>query len=189
MHSSIPFSWVRTIVLIFSMVGCAGTSLQPPPTTATAVDLSRYVGLWHEVARLPMWAQRNCVNSTAEYRLMDDGRIAVRNACTTKNGGRISIDGVATVVDREQRAKLTVVFDQWAAKLVAWFTTSEQGNYWILQLDPSYHWVVVGTPDREYLWIMSRTEIMEESVFQQLVDGARRQEFPVDKLIRAPIAQ
>lgn len=171
------------------MVGCAGTSLQPPPTTATAVDLSRYVGLWHEVARLPMWAQRNCVNSTAEYRLMDDGRIAVRNACTTKNGGRISIDGVATVVDREQRAKLNVVFDQWAAKLVAWFTTSEQGNYWILQLDPSYHWVVVGTPDREYLWIMSRTEIMEESVFQQLVDGARRQEFPVDKLIRAPIAQ
>ncbi|WP_455371743.1 lipocalin family protein [Petrachloros mirabilis] len=178
---------IVTAILVCLMTGCAGTGLKTPPETVTAVDLARYTGLWHEIARLPMWAQRNCVTSTAEYRLRDDGKVGVRNACVTKDGGQISIDGEATVVDAEHHAKLNVVFDQWAAKLVAWFTSSEQGNYWILRLDPNYQWVVVGTPDREYLWILSRSKVMDDDLYRQLVEYVRQQGFPVDKLIRAPL--
>ncbi|WP_455243869.1 lipocalin family protein [Petrachloros mirabilis] len=178
---------IMTAMLVSSVTGCAGTGLQTPPATATAVDLDRYTGLWHEIARLPMWAQRNCVSSTAEYHLREDGKVGVRNACVTKDGGQTSIDGEATVVDHEQHAKLNVIFDQWAAKLAAWFTSSEQGNYWILRLDPNYQWVVVGTPDREYLWILSRSKVMDDDLYKELVEYVRQQGFPVDKLIRAPL--
>lgn len=184
----IPLAIV-TAVLVCLVAGCAGTELKNPPATVKAVDLARYAGLWHEIARLPMWAQRNCIHSTAEYHVRDDGKVRVRNACVTKDGGQISIDGEATVVDHEHHAKLNVVFDQWAAKLVAWFTSSVQGNYWILRLDQDYQWVVVGTPDREYLWILSRSKVMDEALYQDLLEYVRQQGFPVERVIRAPVNQ
>ena len=156
--------------------------------TALSVDLSRYSGIWHEIARLPMWGQRNCVRSTAEYRLLDSGKVAVRNACTTSTGEEISIEGVATVVDPEHRAKLNVVFDQWAAKLVALLTSSEQGNYCILRVDPDYRLAIVGTPDRDYLWILARTPSIDEASYQDMVSFTQRLGFQTEHLIRAPVS-
>lgn len=173
------------VVVWLAVAGCAAGDSAGTLPTASAVDLSRYVGTWYEIARLPMWAQRKCAASTAEYRLLDSGDVGVRNACVTTSGGQISIEGVATVVDREQHAKLNVVFDQWAAKLAAWFTSSEQGNYWILRVDSDYRTAVVGTPDRGYLWILSRTPTLDESMYRDLVAFSRRLGFPTDQLIRA----
>jgi apolipoprotein D and lipocalin family protein len=187
-----PFSLhhsAQVVCLVLCLSACAALDSQEPLPTASAVDLSRYMGKWYEIARLPMWAQRKCVTSTAEYRLLDSGDVGVRNACVTTAGDSISIDGVATVVDREQRAKLNVVFDQWAARLVAWLTSSEHGNYWILRIDPDYHWVVVGTPDREYLWILSRNPALAESTYQELLAFSRQLGFPTERLIRAPIVK
>lgn len=177
---------VVCLAVCLSAGACAAPVSQPPLQTAPAVDLSRYMGKWYEIARLPMWAQRNCVTSTAEYRLLDSGNVGVRNACVTTSGDAAGIDGVATVADRERYAKLNVVFDQWAARLVARFTSSEEGNYWILRIDPDYRWAVVGTPDREYLWILSRNPVLDDSTYQELVSFSRQLGFATDRLIRAP---
>lgn len=168
-----------------AVAGCAVADSNSALPAVSDVDLSRYVGKWYEIARLPMWAQRKCMASTAEYRLLESGDVGVRNACVTTSGDQISIEGVATVVDREQRAKLNVVFDQWAAKLVAWFTSTEQGNYWILRVDGDYRTAIVGTPDRGYLWILSRTPTLDDSVYQDLVAFSGQLGFPTDQLIRA----
>jgi apolipoprotein D and lipocalin family protein len=164
---------------------CAGRGAQPPLPTANAVDLSRYAGQWFEIARLPMWAQRNCIASTADYRILDTGEIGVRNACVTTSGKQISIDGTATVVDPASQAKLNVVFDQWAAKAASWFTSSAEGNYWILRVDPDYRWAVVGTPDRAYLWILARTPTLDETLYQELVAFSQQLKFDTGKLIRS----
>ncbi|MCA9422139.1 MAG: lipocalin family protein, partial [Nitrospira sp.] len=75
---------ILAIGVVYVMLGSCST-LDPAGTlpTATSVDLSRYNGMWYEIARLPMWGQRNCLRSTAEYRLLESGKVAVRNACTT----------------------------------------------------------------------------------------------------------
>ncbi len=153
--------------------------------TATSVDLSRYVGKWYEIARLPMWAQRNCLRSTAEYALLESGEIGVRNACAKENGEETSIEGTATIVDRTHQAKFNVIFDQWAAKLVALLSSSDNGNYWILRVDPDYRYAVVGTPNREYLWILARTPNLPESTYQELVIFSQRLGFPTENLIQA----
>ena len=171
--------------LFLMVTACATVNSGKKLTTATSVDLSRYVGKWHEIARLPMWAQRNCLQSTAEYNLLESGEIGVRNACVTANGKEESIEAVATIVDRAHRAKLNVVFDQWAAKLLAFLTSSDEGNYWILRVDPEYRHAVVGTPDREYLWILARTPSLPESTYQELVAFSQRLGFATEKLIRA----
>jgi apolipoprotein D and lipocalin family protein len=171
--------------LCFTLGACAGVDSQEALPTATSVDLSRYAGTWYEIARLPMWFQRHCVDSTAIYTPRPDVAIGVHNACVTDTGGLDQAEGVATVVDTRTHARLTVVFDNWFARLVG---SSREGNYWILDLDPDYRTALVGTPNRRYLWILSRSPRLDETTYQRLVERARQLGFPVSDLIRAPRA-
>ena len=55
-----------------------------PLRIVSSLDLNRYLGKWHEVARLPNRFQKQCVSDVvAEYGLRTDGRIDVLNTCRT----------------------------------------------------------------------------------------------------------
>jgi apolipoprotein D and lipocalin family protein len=55
--------------------------------TVPQVDLTRYVGTWYVIARLPNWFQDQCVaNVTADYRLSNDNSIKVVNQCLDREG-------------------------------------------------------------------------------------------------------
>lgn len=163
------------------LYACVGVSQKDTLPTVSTVDLARYAGTWHEMARLPMWFQRHCVASNATYTVRTDGAIGVHNECITDTGGHDQIEGVATVVDTSTHARLRVVFDNFFARL---FGSSREGNYWILALDSEYRTAMVGTPDRRYLWILSRSHQLDESTYQHLVEQARQLGFPVSDLIR-----
>ena len=122
--------WIASISLVAA--ACGGMEQRNPLTTVPFVDLSRYSGTWYEIARLPMWFQRHCVDSKAIYTSRPDGAVGVHNECKTDSGGLDQVDGVATVVDQKTNARLSVVFDNFFARL---FGSSRQGNYWILDLD------------------------------------------------------
>lgn len=174
---------VAAMALCLGLSACAGVSHKDTLPTVASVDLARYAGTWHEIARLPMWFQRHCVDSKATYTVRNDGAIGVHNACTTDSGGHDEIDGVATVVDPSTNARLRVVFDNFFARL---FGSSREGNYWILALDSDYQTAMVGTPDRRYLWILSRSRQLNETTYQRLVEQAQQFGFPVSDLIRPP---
>ena len=170
------------VTLSFTLAGCAGIESSGALPTASSVDLARYAGTWYEIARLPMWFQRYCVDSKTIYTIRPDGMIGVHNECVTDTGGLDQIDGVATVLDAKTNARLTVVFGNFFARL---FGSSREGNYWIIDLDPDYRTSVVGTPDRRFLWILSRSPHLDKTTYQRLVDRARQLGFPVSDLIRA----
>jgi len=170
------------ITLCLNFVSCAGLDSRGELSAVVSVDLSRYAGTWYEIARLPMWFQRHCVDSKAIYSRRPDGAIDVHNECVTKSGGVEWANGVATVVDAKTNARLMVKFDNWFARL---FGSSRDGNYWILDLDPEYRTAMVGTPDRRYLWILSRTHQLDEATYQRLVERAQQLGYPVSELIRA----
>jgi apolipoprotein D and lipocalin family protein len=128
-----------------------------------------------------MWFQRHCVDSKAIYTTRPDGPVGVHNECLTDAGGTDQVEGVATVVDRTTNARLTVGFDNWFARLSG---SSREGNYWIIDLDPDYRTSLVGTPDRRYLWILSRTPHLDEPTYERLVALAQQLGFPVSDLIR-----
>ncbi|HLZ33342.1 MAG TPA: lipocalin family protein [Nitrospira sp.] len=168
--------------LFIALESCAGTQPQEALTTASSVDLARYAGTWYEIARLPMWFQRYCVDSKAIYTPRPDGTIGVHNECVTISGGVAQADGVATVVDTTTNARLTVVFDNWFSRM---FASSREGNYLILDLDPEYRTSLVGTPDRRLLWILSRSPHLDDATYQRLVDRGRTLGYSVWDLIRA----
>jgi apolipoprotein D and lipocalin family protein len=148
--------------------------------TVERVDLERYAGDWYEIARLPAWFQRKCLQSRASYEIAAADRIAVTNSCRTRSGDIDVATGTATVVDPETNAKLEVVFDNWFSRLFPGLT---KGDYWIIHLDETYSEVLVGTPDRDYLWIMTRRKKVEPRTLARLIGIAAAKGFPVDELI------
>ena len=164
------------------VTGCVAIESKQPLSTIVSVDLTRYAGTWYEIARRPMWFQRHCVDSKAIYTTRPDGKIGVHNECVTQSGQVEQADGVATVIDRTTNARLAVTFTNFFARLVG---PSRAGNYWIIDLDPDYRTALVGTPDRRYLWILSRTQRLDEITYQRLVTKAQQLGFPVSDLIKA----
>ena len=163
---------------------CAGPGAFDPakiPPTVARVELARYGGTWYEIARMPLWFQRNCLRSQATYGLLETGEVSVLNECDTEGGGKESIRGSARVVDAKTNARLEVRFDNWFSVFIP---SQPQGNYWILYLDEGYRTVIVGTPDRETLWIMARTQTVDEARYTELVGIARGMGFDTGKLIR-----
>lgn len=171
-----------TSAWLFLIIGCAGKESRKPIPTVASVDLARYAGTWYEIARLPMWFQRHCIDSKATYTIRQDGKIGVHNECLADSGKVDQADGVATVVDPKTNARLAVTFDNWFARLVG---PPPHGNYWILDLDPDYQVAMVGTPNRRYLWILSRTPYLDTSVYQRMIAKAQNLGFPISDLINA----
>ena len=181
-HSGAGIARLALTVFCLTLGACAGVESRGALPTVASVDLSRYAGTWYEIARLPMWFQRHCVDSKALYSSRADGAVLVHNECVTNSGRVEQAEGVATVVDTKTNARLTVVFDNWFARL---FGSSREGNYWILDLDPEYRTAMVGTPDRQFLWILSRTSQLDEATYRRLVERASQLGYPVSDLIRA----
>jgi apolipoprotein D and lipocalin family protein len=172
------------VVVSICLCACAGPGTFDPakaPPTVARVELARYGGTWYEIARMPLWFQRNCLRSQAIYGLLETGEVSVLNECDTSGGGKESIRGSARVVDAETNARLEVRFDNWFSVFIP---SQPQGNYWILYLDEGYRTVIVGTPDRETLWIMARTPAIDEARYTELVGIARSMGFDTGKLIR-----
>ncbi len=59
------------------------------------------------------------------------------------------------------------------------------GDYWIMRLQGDYQYSLVGTPDRNYLWVLSRDQEADESAVTDLLDYAGTLGFPVTQVIRS----
>jgi apolipoprotein D and lipocalin family protein len=160
-------------MLIATLAGCATPR---PPSTVASVDLQRYSGKWHEIARYPNWFQRGCAGGvTAEYTPRTDGSLRVVNSCRKADGTRERIEGRATVVPGSGHAWLKVRFFGPFA-----------GDYWILALDPDYRWALVGHPSRKYLWILARDPDIPSGVYDRIVRYAVSQGYDAGKIRRTP---
>jgi apolipoprotein D and lipocalin family protein len=178
-HHVIPY---RFLLLVFSVtLGACSTKPTNPPSTASKVDLDRYAGTWHEIARLPMPFQKAGDAATAIYGKNADGTLSVHNIATRPDGTEREIRGTATVLNPGQNSKLAVRFNTWFGPLIP---VSKDGNYWILHVDPDYRQALVGTPDRQYLWILARTPTLPAATDAALVAKAQSLGFDTSLLVR-----
>ena len=141
-------------------------------TPVTGFDVTRYMGRWHEIARLDHRFERGMTDVTADYSLNEDGSVRVVNS-GLRDGQRKSIEGTARFQG-----------DPGTASLAVTFFPLFPGGYHVFALDQDYQWALVSGPDRGYLWILARQPRMDEALYDQLVGLARDRGFPVEGLIR-----
>jgi apolipoprotein D and lipocalin family protein len=155
-----------------------------PLPTQDWVDLARYAGRWHEIARLPNRFQEQCAGDVvASYTLRPDGRVTVVNECRKKDGTVTRAEGVARRAEAKGPAsRLKVRF----APAFLSFLPFVWGDYWIVELDGDYRYAVVGDPSRKYLWILSRRPVMDEGTYASLAERALGLGFDTSRLLRTP---
>jgi lipocalin len=177
------------VACLVPVAASAGANL-PPVQVAQDVDFERYAGLWYEVARTPNLFQIACVCTTANYTLLSEDSIGILNACNNlwPRGSLRRAEGVGVVADpADSSAKLEIGF----------FGAPPSADYWILDVvdDPAnptgpYRFAVVGGPNRDFLFVLSRTpdprSLEDKEVLRGIRDRLLQQQYPTWNLFRSP---
>ena len=162
--NSLKSTWLVCLALpAFALQsGCTGAPDGVDPVTG--FELNRYLGTWYEIARLDHRFERGLSHITAEYSVRDDGGVHVVNK-------GFNVD--------------TAEWDEAIGK--AYFT----GDADVGQLKVSffgldkvdYQYSLVAGPDRDYLWLLSRTPSLDPATVKKLVGKAADLGFATDDLI------
>jgi apolipoprotein D and lipocalin family protein len=165
----------KSILILITIMIFSSAYSQKPPSVVAIVDLKRYKGTWYEIARLPNFFERKLKCTSATYTLRNDGKIIVLNKGNyiTDPQKTNSAKGVAWIPDKKSPAKLKVQFF-WPFS----------GDYWIMDLDKDYRYVLVGDPSHKYLWILCREKKMDETTYSMLLQKAIDNGYDVKSIIK-----
>ena len=167
------FMWIAlglVVTLLVFGTGCMmfGSSSRDLPVVKN-FDAARFMGVWHEIARLPQRFEAGLVNVTAAYSLEGD-KLRIVN-----RGFRDGKEKVATAVGHFAGSP-----DEGAFRVS--FFRPFYGDYRILWLSSDYDLALVTGSDRSYLWILARTPSIPAERQAALVEHAALLGFDTSKL-------
>lgn len=157
--------------LAFLLAGCAGLPKGVEPVKN--FDVNRYLGTWHEIARLDHRFERGLTSVTAEYSLREDGGVKVLNR------------GYSLDKKKWKRAEGKAYFRgaRDAGALEVTFFWPFYGDYNIIELAGDYSYSLVVGPNTGYMWILARTPELPKQTLDMLVAKARGLGFPAEELL------
>lgn len=166
---------MKIIILPFLFCLFVANSYGQKLTTIDQVNLDEYAGKWFEIASFPQKFQTGCHCTTATYTKSEKRYVIVENRCNRDsiNGRESYIKGKAFVTRKSNNAKLKVQF---------FFPF--RGKYWIIDLADDYSYAVVGHPNREYLWILSRTPELDEDLYTDICTRIEQKGFDLSRLLK-----
>ena len=166
-------------------MGATTSSTMPKLPVVAKLDLSRYQGLWYELARMKDTEfEYGCTWATAKYTLQPDGTMRLINTCyageqvaTDRFGMERRDGGTARLPDPRYPGRLLVKFDRFpffeGEYLVHW---TDYDNY-----------ALVGSSNRRYLWLLSRQRPAPRRNIEWLMNWARYLGYDPRKLIADPM--
>lgn len=126
-------------------------------------EAERYLGRWHEIARIDHRFEKGLSRVSADYRKRPDGGLTVVNRGYAGASGRWKQStGKAFFVDGEHKGHLKVSF-----------FGPFYGQYIVFDLDrENYSYALVGGKGTSYFWLLSRTPTMDPALRDRLIDRA-----------------
>lgn len=166
---------IKSIFMFLSMLLLNGCSIKVPDDISPVknLDLSRYLGEWYEVARIDNRFEKGLSKVTANYSLRDDGGVKVVNRGWNANNKKW----------KESIGKAYFVgFSNFGALKVSFFGPF-YGGYNIIKLDDDYQYSLVVGPNKDYLWILSRTPTMPSELLNEYIDFASNYGFDRQRIL------
>lgn len=139
----------------------------------TPFDLEQYLGKWYEVARLDNRWERNLSDVTAEYNVMENGRVQMINSgYNYKKEQWVRSEAVAQFVGDPNTATLEI----------SYFGPIFTG-YNVLAIEGDYEYALVVGRNTKQCWILSRTKELPEEVRARFVTEAMKVGVRMNNLI------
>ena len=151
-----------------AVAGCAST-LKVDNAPVEALDLSRYLGEWYEIARFDHSFERGVEQAKANYTQNADGTIKVVNS-GIKDGKPKTAIGKGKTTDTPGLLRVS-------------FFGPFYADYRVMLIDKDYTYALVGSGDADYLWILSRTPGLSETAKSELLSEAKRRGYDTGKFI------
>ncbi len=168
---------MRTFLLVLLsliIIGC--TELPEGVIPVKDFDETKYLGKWHEIARLDHSFERGLSRVSAEYELRSDGGIKVINR------------GFSVAEDKwkEAEGKAYFVKARDEGHLKVSFFGPFYGSYIVFDLDKkNYQYAFVSGYNTSYLWLLSRTPTISTEVKEKFIKKSKALGFDTDSLIFA----
>ncbi|HGN1934205.1 lipocalin family protein [Providencia rettgeri] len=166
---------VKSIFMFLSMLLLNGCSVKVPKDISPVekFDLSRYLGEWHEVARIDNRFEKGLSKVSANYSLRDDGGVKVVNRGWNSESKKWKESiGKAYFVESSDTGALKVSFFR-----------PFYGGYNIIKLDDNYQYSLVVGPNKDYLWVLSRTPTMPPELLNEYLSFASNHGFDRQRIL------
>ncbi|GAB5559606.1 MAG: hypothetical protein SynsKO_12530 [Synoicihabitans sp.] len=177
MMKSLFSSVLGAVLLLVFLAGCASGPQRGDPAMPIApfVDLERFMGKWYVHGFTPTALDREAYNPTETYALGEDGKILTTYEFNAGGfeGKKKTYRPVATVFDRQSQA-------EWRMR----FFGIINAPYLILYVSEDYRYTVIGHPDRDMAWIMSRSPKIEDARYQSLLRELKNRDFDLSDFKR-----
>ncbi len=166
--------WAVMFSSVF-LLGCAG------PLKDVAVvqnfDTAKYLGTWYEIARLDFRFERDLNNTTAQYSVLSDTRIRVINkGYNYKTQEWKQVQGKAKFKQDDKQ-------DHKQGALLVSFFGPFYSSYNIVAIDSNYQYALITGRSTDYMWILSRTKTIPETVKTDYLNRAKALGFDTDALV------
>lgn len=151
--------------------GCTGLPENIRPITG--FDAQRYLGTWHEIARLDHSFERGLERVSATYVLREDGGIKVINRGYQPEKGEW----------KEAVGRAYAVGDPSLAHLKVSFFRPFYASYVVFDLSADYQTAFVTGYNRNYLWLLSRTPEISQAEKDRFMAAVTKAGFDTSTLI------
>jgi apolipoprotein D and lipocalin family protein len=145
--------------------------------TVEHVDLERFMGPWYVIANIPTFLEKGAHNAIETYSLNDDGTIATHFTFRKNsfNGKRKDYNPKAFVLDTDTNAR-------WGMR----FVWPIKADYRIVWLDDDYSLTVIARQNRDYVWIMSRTPVISDYDYDEILSFVESIGYDIARVQRVP---
>ena len=135
------------------------------------------MGDWYVIACIPTFIETEAYNAIESYQLEKDG--SINTTFVFRKGG---FDGPKKRYNPRGFVVENTGNSVWGMQFL-WPFKSE---YIIAYLDQNYNNTIIARNDRDYVWIMARTPIINDSQYQELTKKIANLGYDLSKLRKVP---
>jgi apolipoprotein D and lipocalin family protein len=145
--------------------------------TVEYVDIKKFMGDWYVIANIPTFIEKEASNAIESYRLDEDGNIATTFTFFKKSSPKkmVKYTPKGFIVNKKTNAEWRMQF-LWPFK----------SKFLIIELYKNYDTTVIGHPSRNYVWIMARTPVIEESIYNSIIENLSLVGYDIKKIKKVP---
>ena len=167
------------LIVIILLTGCnqlnkwPNMNIDKPLKTVEYVDLEKYMGKWYVIANIPTFIEKRATNAIENYKLNDNGEVETTFTFYQDSpiGKKKEYNPKGYVFNKETNAEWRMQFI-WPFKM----------PFLIIDLDKNYTYTVIGYPNRNYVWIMSREPKMTSEIFDKILKNLLSVGYDISKI-------